>query len=154
MHLNPKVGSYWASVYRNVKSIEKTGPMEVTVTLTQPDSMFNQYMAVTPGTIESKAFLEKAGADYGNPSTGVDCTGPFEFDTWKSGQSITLKRYDDYWDPRCKAKAAQVKFVFHAGPQHPGQRLAGRRGRRRLDRPVQRATRSCRTAARAPSTSG
>ena len=48
-HLNPDVGSYWASVYRNVKSIKKTGDMEVTVTLTQPDSMFNQYMAVSPG---------------------------------------------------------------------------------------------------------
>ena len=32
LHLDPQVGSYWASVYRNVKSIEKTGDMEVTVT--------------------------------------------------------------------------------------------------------------------------
>ena len=70
MHLNPKVGSYWASVYRNVKSIEKTGPMEVTVTLTQPDSMFNQYMAVSPGTIESKAFLEQAGRRLRQPEHG------------------------------------------------------------------------------------
>jgi peptide/nickel transport system substrate-binding protein len=116
MHLNPKVGSYWASVYRNVKSIEKTGPMQVTVTLTQPDSMFNQYMAVSPGTVESKAFLQKSGADYGNPSTGVDCTGPFAFDSWKSGQSITLKRYDDYWDTSLRAKSAQVKFVFIQDP--------------------------------------
>ncbi len=116
LHLNPKVGSYWASVFRNVKSIEKTGPMEVTVTLTQPDSMFNQYMAVTPGTIESKAFLEKAGADYGNPSTGVDCTGPFEFDSWKSGQSITLTRFDNYWDPELRARAGSVKFVFIQDP--------------------------------------
>ncbi len=116
LHLNPKVGSYWASVFRNVKSIDKTGPMEVTVTLTQPDSMFNQYMAVSPGTIESKAFLEKAGADYGNPSTGVDCTGPFAFDSWKSGQSITLKRYDNYWDPELRARAGSVKFVFIQDP--------------------------------------
>lgn len=116
MHLDPKVGSYWASVYRNVKSIEKTGPMEVTVTLTQPDSMFNQYMAGSPGTIESAAFLQKAGADYGNPSTGVNCTGPFELESWKSGQSITLKRYDDYWDPSLRARSAEVRFVFIQDP--------------------------------------
>ena len=60
--------------------------------------MFNQYMAVSPGTIESAAFLEKAGADYGNPSTGVNCTGRSSSTAWTSGQSITLKRYDDYWD--------------------------------------------------------
>jgi peptide/nickel transport system substrate-binding protein len=116
MHLNPDVGSYWASVYRNVKSIKKTGPMEVTVTLTQPDSMFNQYMAVSPGTIESAATLAKDGADYGNPSHGVNCTGPFAFDSWTSGQSITLKRYDNYWDPALKAKAGSVKFVFLQDP--------------------------------------
>lgn len=116
LHLNPKVGSYWASVYRNVKSIEKTGDMEVTVKLNQPDSMWNQYMAVSPGTIESAAFLQKAGADYGNPSTGVNCTGPFQFDNWTSGQSITLKKYDDYWDPDLQAKAGEVKFVFQQDP--------------------------------------
>ncbi len=116
LHLDPQVGSYWASVYRNVKSIEKTGDMEVTVHLTKPDSMFNQYMAVSPGTIESAAFLEQAGADYGNPSTGVDCTGPFEFDSWTSGQSITLKRYDDYWDADLAAKAGEVTFVFQSDP--------------------------------------
>jgi peptide/nickel transport system substrate-binding protein len=116
LHLNPQVGSYWASVYRYVKSIKKTGDMEVTVTLTQPDSMWNQYMAVSPGTIESAAFLDKTGPDYGNPSTGVNCTGPFAFDSWESGQSITLTRYDDYWDPELKAKAGSVKFVFLQDP--------------------------------------
>ena len=116
LHLNPQVGSYWASVYRNVKSIEKSGDMEVTVKLTQPDSMFNQYMAVSPGTIESAAFLQQAGADYGNPSTGVNCTGPFEFDSWSSGQSITLKKYDDYWDADLMAKSDEVTFVFQSDP--------------------------------------
>ena len=75
MHLDPKVGSFWVAAYRNVKSIEKTGDMQVTVTLSKPDSMWNQNMAATPGTIESAAFLAKSGADYGNPSTGVNCTG-------------------------------------------------------------------------------
>lgn len=115
-HLDPKVGSYWASVFRNVASIEKTGDMEVTVTLKQPDSLFNQYMATSPGTVESKAFLEQAGADYGNPSTGVNCTGPFAFDSWKSGQSITLTRFDDYWDQDLAAKSGEATFVFQQDP--------------------------------------
>lgn len=115
-HLNPDVGSYWNSVYRNVKSIEKTGSDQVTVTLTQPDALWNQYMAVSPGTVESAATLEKAGADYGNPSTGVNCTGPFAFDSWTPGQSITLKRFDGYWDTSLTAKAGSVKFVFLQDP--------------------------------------
>lgn len=116
MHLNPKVGSFWVAAYRNVKSIKKTGAMQVTVTLSKPDSMWNENMAATPGTIESAAFLAKSGADYGNPSTGVDCTGPFKFGKWTPGQSITLERYDDYWDAKGKAKSAEVKFVFQQDP--------------------------------------
>ena len=116
MHLNPKVGSFWAGSFRNVKSIKKTSDMQVTVTLSKPDSMWNESMAATPGTVESAAFLAKAGADYGNPSTGVDCTGPFKFGKWVAGQDITLERYDDYWDSDLKAKAGEVKFVFQQDP--------------------------------------
>jgi peptide/nickel transport system substrate-binding protein len=115
-HLDPKVGSYWASAYANVKSIVRTADDQVTVTLRRPDSMFNQYMAVSPGTIESAKTLAADGKDYGNASKGVNCTGPFAFDSWKPGESITLKRYDGYWDPALKAKAAQVRFVFLSDP--------------------------------------
>jgi peptide/nickel transport system substrate-binding protein len=78
--------------------------------------MFNQYMAVSPGTIESAKTLAEAGKDYGNTSTGVNCTGPFAFGSWKPGESITLKRYDDYWDPALKARSSQVEFVFLSDP--------------------------------------
>jgi peptide/nickel transport system substrate-binding protein len=115
-HLDPNVGSYWGSVYRNVKSIAQTGTDQVTVTLTKPDSQFNQYMAASPGTVESAATLAKDGKDYGNPSKGVNCTGPFSFASWDPGQSITLKRYDGYWDPSLKAKAGSVRFVFLQDP--------------------------------------
>jgi peptide/nickel transport system substrate-binding protein len=111
-HLEPRVGSYWASAYRNVKSIEKTGDNEVTVALTRPDSLFNQYMAASPGTIESAATLAAGGADYGNSTTGVNCTGPFSLKSWDSGNDITLERYADYWDEDLQAKAGEVKFVF------------------------------------------
>ena len=115
-NLDPAVASDWAYPYRNVKSIVKTGPMQVTVDLKTPDSMFNEYMAASPGTVESAATLRKDGKDYGNPADGVNCTGPFAFSSWTAGQSLVLKRFDGYWDPALKAKSAQVKFVFLADP--------------------------------------
>lgn len=115
-HLDPAVGSYWASAFTNVKSVEKTGPMQVTVTLARPDSLFNQYMAVSPGTIESARTLAAGGADYGNASKGVNCTGPFSLSSWKRGQDITLQRFDGYWDPSLKARSKQVRFVFLDDP--------------------------------------
>ncbi|MEV8214040.1 ABC transporter substrate-binding protein [Leifsonia sp. NPDC077715] len=116
MHLDQKVGSYWASAYQNVTDIAQTGPMQVTVTTRIPDSQFNQFMAAAPGVIESAKTLAEDGQDYGNPSKGVNCTGPFRFDSWKPGSSITLTRYDGYWDKDLRAKAGKVTFVFLGDP--------------------------------------
>ncbi|WP_327173743.1 ABC transporter substrate-binding protein [Streptomyces sp. NBC_01336] len=111
-HMDPAVGSAWENTFRNVKSIDMTAPLEVTVKLTKPDAVFNQEMATSSGTIESAATLARAGKDYGSPKGGVNCTGPFSFGSWASGQSLTLKKYDGYWNKDLKPKAGQVKFVF------------------------------------------
>ncbi|WP_025132686.1 ABC transporter substrate-binding protein [Leucobacter sp. PH1c] len=113
-HLDPAVGSSWNSVYQNVASIEQTGEREVTVTTTIPDSQFPLGMGGSAGVIESAATLAAAGADYGNSSAGVNCTGPFQFDSWKAGERISLSRFDGYWDAELRAKSAQFDFVFMA----------------------------------------
>ncbi|MGW0587220.1 ABC transporter substrate-binding protein [Streptosporangium sp. NPDC002607] len=113
-HLDPKVGSYWVSAYTNVDKIEKTGPMEVTVHLKQPDQLFNEEMGTSAGTIESAASLSKEG--YGTPDVGVNCTGPFSLDSWQKGQSINLKKFDDYWDPSLVPKVNTIKNVFIPDP--------------------------------------
>ncbi len=111
-HLDPAVGSSWYSVYQYVTSIDQTGPMEVTVTESRPDSQFNLAMGGSAGVVESAATLKAKGADYGNSTGGVNCTGPFEFTSWKSGESITLTRYANYWDSTLRAKAGKVTFLF------------------------------------------
>ncbi|MGL4255103.1 MAG: ABC transporter substrate-binding protein, partial [Microbacterium sp.] len=115
-HLDPAVGSFWYSSYQNVTSIEQTGDREVTVTLSAAGSQFNLAMGGAAGVVESAATLASAGADYGNSSGGVNCTGPFSLADWKSGESITLERYDDYWDADLKARAGEVEFVFQTDP--------------------------------------
>ena len=111
-HLDPAVGSSWYSVYQNVVSIEQTGDRQVTVTEASPDSQFNLAMGGSAGVIDSAATLAEKGADYGNSTGGVNCTGPFSFGEWKSGESLTLERYDDYWDDSLRAQSGEVKFVF------------------------------------------
>lgn len=111
-HLDPAVGSSWFSVYQNVSSIDQTGDRQVTVTMTKPDSQFNLAMGGAAGVVESAATLAADGKDYGNSTKGVNCTGPFTLASWKSGESITLERYDKYWDPALKAKAGKVTFLF------------------------------------------
>ncbi|KJL20358.1 Glutathione-binding protein GsiB precursor [Microbacterium oxydans] len=111
-HLDPAVGSSWFSVYQNVVDIAQTGDSQVTVTMSGPDSQFNLSMGGSAGVVESAATLAEKGADYGNSTGGVNCTGPFSFTGWESGESITLTRYDDYWDDALRARSGEVKFVF------------------------------------------
>jgi len=115
-HLDPKLGSYWSTSYRNVSSIEVTGADQVTVKLTKPDALFNQLMATPPGVVASKAFVEKQGTAFGTPDGGLDCTGPYRLDTWSKGQSIKIARFDGYWDAPNTAKTKALEFVFLADP--------------------------------------
>jgi peptide/nickel transport system substrate-binding protein len=110
--MNPEVGSSWADVYQFVTSIKQTGPYQVTVTTSRPDSQFNLNMANDAGMVESAAYLQKEGKNYGNSTGLVDCTGPFEVTNWTQGQSITLKKFDGYWDPSLMAKANTFTFTF------------------------------------------
>ncbi|MGV9264075.1 ABC transporter substrate-binding protein [Kitasatospora sp. NPDC003701] len=115
-HLDPATGSSWGSAFKNVDSIEKTGPLEVTIHLTKPDVLLNELLAASPGTVESAAYLARAGKDYGSPRGGVDCTGPYAVDTWAQGDSLTLKKNPAYWDTALAPKADSVKFVFIQDP--------------------------------------
>ncbi|MDT0276733.1 ABC transporter substrate-binding protein [Blastococcus goldschmidtiae] len=111
-HLDEEVGSYWSGFYSNVESVAVTGPLEVTVKLTQPDVLFNQMMAVAGGVVGKQSFIEAAGEDHGTPDGGLMCTGPFALQEWSKGESITLARHDGYWDGANAAQAETIEFSF------------------------------------------
>ncbi|MCX5084488.1 ABC transporter substrate-binding protein [Streptomyces sp. NBC_00401] len=113
-HLDPKLGTWWGDYFNTVKSVRATGPLQVTVTLKQPDALFNQAMATGAGAVVQKKFLDKAGKSLGSPSRGVMCTGPFTFQDWKSGDSMTLTRNDHYWDKALRAKSESLVLRFIA----------------------------------------
>lgn len=112
-HMDPDQGSFWSTpFYSNVRSIEKTGELEVTVKLRRPDAIFNRMMATPAGVVGQQAFVEARGRRYGTPNGGVMCTGPFQLDSWKPGSAVTLRRNDGYWDAENKAKAGAMTFRF------------------------------------------
>ncbi|MET9340886.1 ABC transporter substrate-binding protein [Nonomuraea sp. NPDC003804] len=113
-HLDAGLGSYWAKSFDRVASIDKSGPMEVTVRLKRPDSQFNQWMATSAGTVVNPRAVEAKGENYGNPDGGVDCTGPYRLGTWRKGESIEIDRFAGYWGK--PAKAAKVGFRFITDP--------------------------------------
>ncbi|MFJ1700187.1 ABC transporter substrate-binding protein [Streptomyces sp. NPDC088252] len=115
-HMDPATGSPWGSSFKNVVSIKKSGPLEVTIRLSKPDVLLNELMAASPGTVESAAFLAEAGKDYGGPKGKVDCTGPYSLDSWAQGDSLTLKKNNAYWDRSLTPETDTVKFTFIEDP--------------------------------------
>lgn len=109
---NYDLGSMVAGAYDEVKSIEATGPLEVTVTLNQADVTFHQEMATHSGRIVSQATTESQGDKVGTPGVNVDCTGPYELDEWSAGSGITIKKFDGYWDSENSARSDAIEFSF------------------------------------------
>jgi peptide/nickel transport system substrate-binding protein len=54
-------------------------------------------MAMPMFGIASPAALQEYGADYGTPSVGYVCTGPYKFVEWVTDDHITMARNADYW---------------------------------------------------------
>lgn len=111
-NLDPESGSFWSGNFVNVESITATGDREVTVTLTQPDALFNQIMATSAGIVVQQSYAEEAGDAYGTSEGGVMCTGPFQLDEWVPGDSIHVSANPNYWDTEHAPKTGAIDFSF------------------------------------------
>lgn len=105
--------SYFGSYFTRVKSVSKTGPSQVTVTLSKPDALWNSSTIVTAGAyIVSESFAKRVGKRFGSPGTGVMCTGPYKFSSWTSGDSVTMEKYEGYWNKAVDVRTQKVRFIF------------------------------------------
>ena len=112
-NMDPALAGYNESFFANVSSIKATAPHELTVTFKTPDELFIKEMSTVAGDVAEKAFVEKAGKDFGNATGGVMCSGPFKLDAWNAGKNILLSANPDYWNPDGKAlpKKVEIRFV-------------------------------------------
>ncbi|GAB3123151.1 ABC transporter substrate-binding protein [Glaciibacter psychrotolerans] len=112
-HLEVDAGSYWGvPFYDNVESITASSATDVTVRFSQPDSLFERMLGTAAGVIGSKAFVETQGEAYGTAQGGIMCTGPFAFDSWRSGTSIAMTKNEKYWDPELVPLVKQLTLSF------------------------------------------
>lgn len=95
---DPKLGSYVGWMLAKVKDVQAPDASTVVITLSEPDALFEYALASTAAHVVSKAFVTKAGKDYGTAAVGSIGTGPFKLDTWKTGDYQRLVRNDTYWN--------------------------------------------------------
>lgn len=100
------------SAFSMVQSVKQTGPMEVTVSLQYPDSMFVQGMANLPGMIQQASYATKAGDALGSAQAGIMATGPFKLERWTPGGGIELAANPYYWNEAARPHAKTVQLLF------------------------------------------
>ena len=89
----------------SVESMEVTGDYELTINLSSPTAPFLAFLTRGPGRAgvivhrsagtETQSSGSQAQQEYNRMPIG---TGPFELTERESGSSLTLERFDDYWE--------------------------------------------------------
>lgn len=93
-----------------IDSIEAPEPGRLVVRLSRPAGNLPYWLG-WPASV----MVEPSSAD-GNRLSPVG-TGPFTVDEWKPGDSVRLKRVDDYWDKARMPQLAEATFRFINDPQ-------------------------------------
>ncbi len=91
--------SYGGEIYK----IEALDELTVKFTLCRPDPAFPSKVAFSAFSINSAEYLEATGGggDLVDKPIG---TGPYVLEEWKRGDSLVLKRYDNYWGEPAKTE--------------------------------------------------
>lgn len=87
-------GSARAGELAFVNDVTVDGPLQVTVTLSQPFGAFLPALASWSGMMVSPTAAEKLGADFGQSLVGA---GPFRFVERIRDDRVVLERFDDYF---------------------------------------------------------
>lgn len=103
----PSSASIFASFdAANTKAVDA---LTVDVATKAPFAAVFNYLTSTRGGIVSKKAVEEMGDDaFGHSPIG---TGPFVFENWVSGTSITLKRNEKYWGEKPAYSKLTLKFI-------------------------------------------
>lgn len=97
------------SLVTPITKYETPDPLTVVFTLAFPWNKFPFALASAPGMIVSPAAVAKLGDTLGTNPVGAGA-GPFVLDSFKAGESVTLKKNPNYWGG--DVKLDQIKFIY------------------------------------------
>jgi peptide/nickel transport system substrate-binding protein len=110
-HHNNAGSTLGASLY---KGCTARGKYTAIIHLTKRSSSFLPALVISSFAIQSPTAIKKYGGNDGELRNGVfkptgtyafshpTGTGPFQFESWKIGESVVLKRFNGYWGKKSK----------------------------------------------------
>jgi peptide/nickel transport system substrate-binding protein len=96
-----------------LKEIAAVDPLTVRFTFCVPDPAFRAKAAFTPFAILPSEYLESTGGT-GELIERPIGTGPYQVESWTRGDTITLKRFDDYWGEPAKTETLIFRWSAEA----------------------------------------
>lgn len=85
----------WSSLYSRISSVDVVDDQTVSITLTAAWPALPDYLALFAASIYPADFAGETPEYMREHTIG---TGPFKFDEWTKGQSISLVKNEEYWD--------------------------------------------------------
>ncbi|MBB6100131.1 peptide/nickel transport system substrate-binding protein [Deinobacterium chartae] len=104
-----KPSSIRSSYQPYIKSIKATGPLEVTITTTQPDVLLPRRLATQYTAIMPKAYLQKTSFEA--LQLKPVGTGPYRVTEYSPGGRMVLERHDAYWGGKPVAERVVVRAI-------------------------------------------
>lgn len=92
--IDPKTGSPQKDKLGMIKEVNVLDENKVQIKLSTPYAPLLSILASNEGSIISPKAIEESSDTLSKKPVG---TGPFKFESWKSGESITLVKNDKYW---------------------------------------------------------
>jgi ABC-type transport system substrate-binding protein len=91
-----------------ILSIDAVDRLTVVFNLCKPDPAFLAKVAFTPFGIQP---MEHLNATEGRPLENPVGTGPYILESWARGDSITYRRFEDYWGEPAVAETAVLRWA-------------------------------------------
>ena len=88
--------------------VEVTDDYNFTMHLSFPFGPFITHLAHPATAILNRSAVEAGGEEYARNPVG---TGPFSFVEWRSGDSVTLQRYDDHFRGPAESEGVLFRFI-------------------------------------------
>ncbi|QAV70343.1 LysR family transcriptional regulator [Salinibacterium sp. UTAS2018] len=99
-----------------VDTVEKTGDLEVTITLSAPDSAFAANMSTGGAAfITSQKFWEENDGEVGTSSALLLGSGPYKVTEFVPDSHVNFERVDTWWGDLPEVKNINVKFIPDEG---------------------------------------
>ncbi|MEL6604177.1 MAG: ABC transporter substrate-binding protein [Cyanobacteria bacterium J06614_10] len=113
-------GGFKGSEDSTLVDVRAVDDLTVEFEIAEPFAAFPAAISSGYFGIASPTAIQEAGADYGTPSGTAVGTGPFVFESWVSGDRVTLSKFQDYWEEGLpNADQLVMSFV-----EDPAARLA------------------------------